>query len=134
MEGRAMAAELTVILRDEPGTLARLATALGDARVNIEAILGSSREGHGVVQFVPSEPDRAARALDAAGIVYTRREVLIVRVLDEPGTLGEVALVMSTAGLNIDSVYATTRGHIVLGVDDLDGAIQVAGGMAVMTD
>jgi len=39
-----------------------------------------------------------------------------------------VALVMSKAGINIDSVYVTTRGHIVLGVDDLDG-----GGMAVTT-
>jgi hypothetical protein len=47
--------------------------------------------------------------------------------------LGDVALVMATAGINIDSVYATTRGHIVLGVDDLAGTIQVAGGMAVIT-
>jgi hypothetical protein len=50
-----------------------------------------------------------------------------------PGTLGDVALVMSKAEINIDSVYVTTRGHLVLGVDDLVGATQVAGGMAVMT-
>ena len=61
------------------------------------------------------------------------REVLIVRVLDEPGTLGDVALVMSKAGINIDSVYVTTRGHVVLGEDDLAGATQVAEGMAGMT-
>jgi hypothetical protein len=47
--------------------------------------------------------------------------------------LRDVALVMSKTGINIDSVYVTTRGHIVLGVDDLAGAIQIAGGMAVMT-
>jgi hypothetical protein len=40
---------------------------------------------------------------------------------------------MSQAGINIDSVHVTTRGHVVLGVDDLNGATQVAGGMAVMT-
>jgi hypothetical protein len=128
-----MATEFTVTLQDKPGTLARLGMVLGDARVNIAAIQGSTREGRAVIQVVPSEPDRAARALDAAGVCYTRRDVLIVRVLDEPGMLGDVALVMSTAGISIDSVYVTTRGHIVLGVDDLDGAIQVAGGMAVMT-
>jgi len=128
-----MATEFKVILEDRPGTLARLGSVLGDARVNIEAIQAMSREGKGVVQFVPNDPDKAAHALDAAGISYTRREVLIVRVLDEPGMLGDVALVMSKAGINIDSVYVTARGHIVLGVDDLIGAIQVAGGMAVMT-
>jgi hypothetical protein len=82
---------------------------------------------------VSNDPNKAANALDAAGISYTKREVLIVRVLDEPGMLGDVALVMAQAGINIDSVYVTTRGLVVLGVDDLAGATQVAGGMAIMT-
>ena len=128
-----MATEFKATLEDEPGTLARLGGVLGDSKVNIEAIQGMSREGKSIVQFVPADPNKTAHALDAAGISYTKREVLIVRVLDEPGVLGDVALVMSHAGINIDSVYVTTRGHVVLGVDDLVGAAQVAGGMAVMT-
>jgi hypothetical protein len=90
-------------------------------------------EGKALVRFVPNDPEKAARALDEAAIAYTRREVLIVKVLDEPGMLGDVALVMAHAGINIDAVYVTTRGYVVLGVDDLLGAAQVAGGMAVMT-
>jgi hypothetical protein len=128
-----MATEFTVILEDRPGTLARLGIVLGDAMVNIEAIHGTTRENRAIVQFVPNDQGKATRALDAAGIAHSTREVLIVRALDEPGTLGDVALVMSQAGINIDSVYVTTRGYVVLGVDDLAGAIQVAGGMAVMT-
>ena len=128
-----MATEFKVILENIPGALARLGGVLGDARVNIEAVQGTSRDGKGTVQFVANDPDKAARALDAAGVAYAEREVLIVRILDEPGTLGDVALVMSQAGINIDSIYVTTRGHVVLGVDDLVGATQVAGGMAVMT-
>jgi hypothetical protein len=127
-----MPTEFSVILRDEPGTLARLGGALGDAGVNIEAIAGRSGEGTSRVQFVCNAPTRAAASLEAAGIKYATREVIVVRVLDEPGMLGDVALVMSEAGINVDSIYVTTRGHLVLGVDDLDGAIQVAGGMAVM--
>lgn len=127
-----MATEFRVTLEDRPGTLARLGGVLGNARINIDAIQGLSRERTSLIQFVPSDPGKTAQALDAAGMPYTRREVLIVRVLDEPGMLGDVALVMSKAGINIDSVYVTTRGHIVLGVDDLAGAIQVAAGMAVM--
>ena len=127
-----MAIEFKVTVQDTPGTLARLGRILGDARVNIEAIQGTSREGKGFIQFVPNDPERTARALDAAGIAYHRREVLVIRVLDEPGMLGDVALVMSKAGINIDSVYVTTEGHIVLGVDDMPGAIQIAAGMAVM--
>jgi hypothetical protein len=127
-----MAIEFTVVLANEPGTLARLGGVLGDAGVNIEAIAGSSRGDTSRVQFVCNAPRRAAEALEAAGIAYETREVLVVRVLDEPGMLGDVALVMSKADINIDSVYVTTRGHVVLGVDDLSGAVHVAAGMAVM--
>jgi hypothetical protein len=116
-----MATEFAVILENRPGTLARLATALGDAGGNVEAIAGMSREGNSRIQFVPNDPDATAQALDAAGISYSKREALIVKALDEPGTLGDVALVMATAG-----------GQVVLGVDDLSGAVQVAGGMAVV--
>lgn len=129
-----MASEFTVTLANTPGTLARLGGVLGDAGVNIEAIQGMSGErAESVVHIVARDPDKAARALDAAGIAYRRREVLIVKILDEPAMLGDLALIMSKADINIDSVYVTTRGHVVLGVDDLAGAIQVAGGLAVMT-
>jgi hypothetical protein len=128
-----MASEFTVILEDRPGALARLGAILSDARINIEAIHGVSRDKKGFVQFAPNDPDKAALALDAAGLPYTEREVLIVRILDEPGMLGDVALVMSEAGINIDAVYVTTHGRVVLGVDDVAGATQVAGGVAVMT-
>jgi hypothetical protein len=128
-----MTTELSVILKNEPGALARLGGVLGESGVNIEASAGtSSRDGTSRVQFVCNAPDRARKSLEAAGISYTTREVIVVKVLDEPGVLGDVALVMAKAGINIDSIYVTTRGYLVLGVDDLDGAIQVAGGMAVM--
>ena len=127
-----MATEFKVSLENEPGTLAQVGTVLGDADVNILAIQGFSRGEESIVQFVPNNPDKAAAALKAAGITYTNREVLIVKVLDEPGDLGDVALVMTDAGINIDSLYVTTAGHVVLAVDDLKGAIQVAEGMTVM--
>jgi len=59
------------------------------------------REGKSIVQFVPADPNKTAHVLDAAGSSSTKREVLILRVLDEPG--------------------------VVLGVGDLVGAAQVAG-------
>jgi hypothetical protein len=127
-----MAIEFTVSLEDKPGSLALLGAVLGDARVNVEAIQGWTQGGRCIVRFVPNDPDQAASALERANVPSTRREVLVVRVLDQPGMLGDVALVMAKAEINIDSVYVTTSGLVILGVDDLPGAIQVAKGMAVM--
>ncbi len=127
-----MATEFTVKLENEPGTLARVGTVLGDADVNNVAIQGFSGGEESIVQFVTSNPDEVPEVLKIAGIPYTSREVLIVKVLDDPGMLGDVALVFAAAGINIDSVYVTTTGHVVLAVDDLDGAIQVAESMTVI--
>ncbi len=127
-----MAIEFEVAIENQPGSLARLATVLGDADVNIEAIQGRSGKSESVVHFITDNPRHAAHVLEEAHVPFTRRDVLIVKVLDQPGMLRDVALVMSEAGINIESVYVTTRGHVVLAVDDIPGAIQVAGGMAVM--
>jgi hypothetical protein len=129
-----MALEFSVVLDDSPGSLARLGGVLGDAGVNIEAIQGASREGKSLVRFLTSDAARTADALTTAGIEFTRREVLIVRILDEPGTLGDLTLIMAEAKINIDSIYVTTRGWVVLGVDDLAGAVQISAGVAVWPD
>jgi hypothetical protein len=127
-----MAIEFEVTLQNQPGSLARLAAVLGDAEVNIEAIQGRSGKIESVVHFITDDPDHTEHVLEQAHVPHSRREVVIVKVLDQPGMLGDVALVMSEAGINIESVYVTTRGQVVLAVDDVQGAIQVAGGMAVM--
>ncbi len=127
-----MPIEFEVALENQPGSLARLTTVLGDADVNIEAIQGRSGTSGSVVHFITDNPDHAAHVLDEAHLSFTRRDVLIVNVLDQPGMLRDVAFVMSEAGINIESVYVTTKGHVVLVVDDLPGALQVAFGMAVM--
>jgi hypothetical protein len=127
-----MAIEFEVALENQPGSLARLATVLGDADVNIEAILGRSGKTESVVHFITDKPEHAVHVLEEAHVPFTRRDVVIVKVLDQPGMLGDVALVMTEAGINIESVYVTTKGYVVLAVDDVAGAIQVAGGMAVM--
>ena len=129
-----MPIEFQVSLEDKPGSLAWLGSLIGDADVNFEAIEGRSGRGVSVVHFIASDTEAAAAALEESGIPYSKREVIVVNVLDQPGTLGDVTLVMSEAGINIDCVYVTIRGDVVLGVDDVEGATQIACGMAIMKE
>jgi hypothetical protein len=86
-----MATEFTIKLEHHPGTLARVGGVLGDAGVNITAIQGMPCEGVAVVQVLVDDPGRAKAALRKAEIPYTTRDVLLVNILNEPGTLGDVA-------------------------------------------
>jgi hypothetical protein len=130
-----MAKEIVVTLEDRPGTLAHFGEVMGRSGVNIEAILVATRGGGssgGTVQFLASDTDAAILALRADGVPCAARDVVVVDVSNEPGSLGDVSLVMADAGINIDSVYTTVDGKVVLGVDDYNGAMQVARGMAVL--
>src|SRR2546425_10686256 len=116
-----MPVEFNVTLQDRPGTLARLGQMLGEAAVNIEAIQGMSREGHGFIHFVPRDPQEAARVLDAAGIAYSQRAGLSIKARDEPAILRDLRPLIAQANINIASIDVTTSGYIERVVDNMDG-------------
>jgi hypothetical protein len=121
-----MPTNLTVILEDRPGELARLGGATGNVGVNIEGFAAFTGEGKGVVQLLVNDDvaGRARRALEDAGMgIADQREVLVIDIPDRPGTLGEVSRRFGDAGVNIELAYTTFGGiKLVVATDDLDAA------------
>jgi len=121
-----VAVDFTVILEDRPGELARLGEVLGDAGVNIGGLAAFTGEGRGVIHVLIADDavGRAGEALKAANIgVADEREVLVVDVVDRPGTLGELTRQLAAANVNIDLAYTTFGGvKIVIATDDLESA------------
>jgi hypothetical protein len=121
-----MPTDITVILSDAPGELARLGEITGAAGVNIRGLAAFTGEGRGVIHLLLDD-DVVARALaelDDAGIgVADEREVLVVDIQDRPGSLGELARELSEANVNIDLAYTTFGGvKLVVATDDLENA------------
>jgi hypothetical protein len=119
-----MAADLTVVLEDQPGTLAELGEATGNADINIEGMCVVTREGKGTVHILVEDASATRAALADVGIdVSGEREVLVTEVEDRPGMMSAVARKLADAGVNIELAYTTFGGiRIVLGVDDIDKA------------
>jgi hypothetical protein len=116
--------DLTVVLEDRPGELAKLGKATGEAGINIEGMGGDAREGRGVVHILVEDAQAAREALQGGGVeVADESDALVVGVEDRPGTMGEVAGKLADAGVNVGFAYATFGGcKVVLGVDDLESA------------
>ena len=120
--------DMTVILEDRPGSLAKMGEALGKAGVNIDGICGVSVEGKGLIHVLVQEPENARRALEANDIeVAGESDVLVVEVEDRPGVLGNIARRLASADVNIQLAYLATSTRLVLGVDDLAKAQAVLG-------
>ena len=117
---------LTVILGDKPGELARLGTVLGDASVNIKGLAAFTGDGRGVIHLLIDDTarERAVAALKAAKLgLADEREVLVIDIVDRPGTLGELTLELAEANVNIDLAYATFgETQLVIATDDMQSA------------
>jgi hypothetical protein len=121
-----MATDLTVVLQDEPGQLAKLGGATGSAGVNIRGMCAFTGEGRGIIHVLIDDDavKRAVAALTEAGMgVAEEREVLVVDIADKPGSLGELARELADANVNIELLYTTFGGiKIVIATDDLESA------------
>ena len=121
-----MPTDLTVVLRDEPGELARLGASTGAAGVNIEGMCAFTGEGRGLIHVLIADElvRRAVSALEEAGLgVVDEREVLVVDIEDRPGSLGELARELAEANVNIELLYTTFGGvRVVIATDDMDSA------------
>jgi hypothetical protein len=121
-----MPKDLTIVLQDRPGELARVGEATGSAGVNIQGMCAMTGEGRGMIHllFNDDQASRARRALEEAGMgVAEEREVLVIDVVDRPGTLGELAQTLGDASVNIELAYTTFGGvKLVVVTDDMESA------------
>jgi hypothetical protein len=124
---------LRVRLPNRPGELARVARQLANAGVNLEAVAGVASANEGTVEILPDEADRAAQALQGAGIAFDRADVLVLpaseRFINTPGSLAQAAEALAQAGINIESIYIVPGGptgvQAALGSDDPQRAEQI---------
>ena len=125
------ATQLVVPLENRPGELARLCSTLGEARVNITAILAPEGNKRGKVSLMVEDLAAAREALEGAKIRFSKEEVLEVDVDNRPGAFGEVAGKLAKSKINIDYVYVTTspygRARVIVGVSDVAKALRALG-------
>ena len=64
----------TVQLDDQPGSLARVAAALGDRGVNITGIVGVAEDTDGALMLTTSDPIATRSAFEALGLAYEEHD------------------------------------------------------------
>jgi hypothetical protein len=121
-----MATDLTLILEDQPGALAKVGEAFGKAGINIEGLCGVTSEGKGVIHVLVEDVDKARRALAANKIeIAEEQDVIVIEVEDRPGVLGNISRRLAAEGVNLRLAYLATSTRLVIGSDDLDHARNV---------
>jgi hypothetical protein len=64
----------TVKLDDRPGSLARVATALGERSVNITGIVGVAEDTDGALMLTTSDPTATREAFSTLGLAFEEHD------------------------------------------------------------
>jgi len=127
-----VARQLSIFLKNRPGTLADVCEHLKDEGVNIVGFSVSDTVDHAVVRMVVDEPMRAIHLLGNAGVLVVENEVLVIELTNKPGQLATLGKTLAENGVNIDYAYGgisreATSGVLYIRVSDTRKAIDVLG-------
>jgi hypothetical protein len=99
--------QFTISVENLPGALAKIARTLGNAKVNILALLGTAQGANGTMELVVEDPRRAKKALDDAGLAYQETAAEEIELQNKPGALALQLDKLAAKGVNLNSICAT---------------------------
>ena len=122
--------QLAIFLDNRPGTLARLADALAEAKINIYAITTSDTVDHSVIRMVVSDYRKAMHVFEEHGTLVVEDDVLMIDGSNKPGELAHLAHRLAAAKVNIEYCYSATpadakKSLMIMRVSDATKALKV---------
>ncbi len=100
-----MVEQISVFLENTSGRLAELTRALGDAGINMHALMVADTAEFGVVRIICDAPEAAKRLLDERGFSASVTPVLAVEVPDRPAGLAELLEALGAEKIGVEYAY-----------------------------
>jgi hypothetical protein len=101
--------QFRIAIRNRPGAVAEIARTLGNAKVNILALLGTAQGTAATVQVVVDDSGRAKKALDETKISYEEMPAEQFELPNKAGALAEYLEKLAERSVSLNSIYATAH-------------------------
>jgi hypothetical protein len=122
--------QFAISVENRPGAVAEIAKALGNAKVNVLALLGTAQGTSGTIQLVAEDARRAKKALDEARISYQETAAEEYELPNKAGALAQYLEKLAARGINLNSIHATAakggRKAVVVYTVEAAKAVQAA--------
>ena len=117
-----MGVQLAVFLENKPGKLESITKILSEAQINIRGISMASEGEFGVLKVLVNDPQKARQILKQEHFTVSERNVVVAIVDDQPGTLHDLLLTLSSQKINIEDCYGIVleeggKAEIVLDIE-----------------
>ncbi len=122
--------QISIFLENKAGRLAEVTAILRDAHVNIRALSLADTTDFGILRLIVNDNAAAEKALKTKGFTVGKTNVLAIEVDDTPGGLNNVLDPLTSAGVNVEYMYAFANPSgktaiMIFRFHDLDKAIDI---------
>ena len=100
-----MLKQLSIYAENRKGTFKHVTGILEEENINILGSVTNDSAEYGIIRMVVSEPEKAKKALTAAGYMCQLNQVLGVEVEDQPGNLNQLLTTLSESNVTINYIY-----------------------------
>ena len=98
--------QLSVFIENRHGTLTEVTEALSAGGIDIRALSLAETPDYGILRLIVSDTEKACEILRATGRTVSVRNLVGIRVSDEPGGLSRACRVLTDNGFDISYMYA----------------------------
>jgi len=121
----AIAKQISVILNNRPGALAKACSVLSENLINLQAISVIEHNDHAVLRIIADNPTKALLLLEQEGFMILEQNVVLAKMENSPGSLTRIAQKLALADINVAYAYAAATENasealLVIRTDDLD--------------
>ena len=103
------AEQISIFLENKAGRLSEVTRIFEEGRINIRALSLADTSDFGILRLIVNDNEKAKRLLKENGFTVRSTEVVAVEVQDKPGGLHQILTALSTAGVNVEYMYAFVR-------------------------
>lgn len=107
-------------LENRPGSLQRAAKALGEHKINIDAMSGETIGNLGYVRIMTHKAREAVDALKRAGVDAYVSEMVVAHLPNKAGELARATAELTAAGINVEGVVTTADGRLAFRTSDVE--------------
>jgi len=121
----AIAKQISVILANRPGALAKACSVLSDNFINLQAISVIEHNDHAVLRIIVDNPTKAVLLLESDDFMVLEQDVVTVKIDNSPGALTRITQKLAMADINVAYAYAAapanaTEALLILRTDNLE--------------
>ena len=101
--------QISVFLENKVGRLSEVTAILAAAAINIRTLVLAETSDFGVLRIVVDDTEKARQVLKHHGFTVGITDVVAAEVVDRPGGLHDILVMLHEADLNVEYMYAFAR-------------------------